>query len=68
MERFEEAVPLYLTACTVEGKTERTVQSYAETFRHFIGARSTNSNCPTPWQPSGRPMSTSSWAGCGSAA
>ena len=37
MERFEEAViPLYLTACTVEGKTERTVQSYAETLRHFI--------------------------------
>ena len=35
MERFEEAVPLYLTACTVEGKTERTVQSYAETLRHF---------------------------------
>ena len=30
MERFAEAVPLYLTACTVEGKTERTVQSYAE--------------------------------------
>ena len=35
MERFEEAVPLYLKACEVEGKTERTVQSYAETFRHF---------------------------------
>ena len=35
MERFEEAVPLYLTACTVEGKTERTVQSYAEILRHF---------------------------------
>ena len=47
MERFEEAVPLYLKACEVEGKTERTVQSYAETLRHFIGAQSTNSNCPT---------------------
>ncbi len=35
MERFEEAVPLYLTACTVEGKTDRTVQSYAETLRQF---------------------------------
>ena len=35
MERFEEAIPLYLTACTVEGKTDRTVQSYAETLRHF---------------------------------
>ncbi len=35
MERFEEAVPLYLKACEVEGKTERTVQSYAETLRHF---------------------------------
>ena len=34
MERFEEAVPLYLKACEVEGKTERTVQSYAETLRH----------------------------------
>ena len=39
MERFEEAVPLYLKACEVEGKTERTVQSYAETLRHFIGAQ-----------------------------
>ena len=38
MERFEEAVPLYLKACEVEGKTERTVQSYAETLRHFIHA------------------------------
>ena len=35
METFEEAVPLYLKACEVEGKTERTVQSYAETLRHF---------------------------------
>ena len=35
MERFEEAIPLYLTACTVEGKTDRTVQSYAETLRQF---------------------------------
>ena len=35
METFEEAVPLYLTACTVEGKTDRTVQSYAETLRQF---------------------------------
>ena len=38
MERFEEAVPLYLKACEVEGKTERTVQSYAETLHHFIRA------------------------------
>ena len=38
MERFEEAVPLYLKACEVEGKTDRTVQSYAETLRHFIRA------------------------------
>ena len=30
--------PLYLKACEVEGKTERTVQSYAETLRHFIRA------------------------------
>ena len=28
-------VPLYLKACEVEGKTDRTVQSYAETLRHF---------------------------------
>ena len=27
--------PLYLKACEVEGKTDRTVQSYAETLRHF---------------------------------
>ena len=25
----------YLTACTVEGKTDRTVQSYGETLRQF---------------------------------
>ena len=35
MERFEEVVPLYLKACEVEGKTDRTVQSYAETLRQF---------------------------------
>ena len=29
------AAAAFLTACTVEGKTERTVQSYAETLRHF---------------------------------
>lgn len=28
-------VPLYLRACAVEGKTERTVMSYAETLRQF---------------------------------
>ena len=38
METFKEAVPLYLKACEVEGKTERTVQSYAETLRHFSRA------------------------------
>ena len=35
MPALEELIPLYLTACTVEGKTERTVQSYAETLRQF---------------------------------
>ena len=44
----KKLVPLYLTACTVEGKTERTVQSYAETLRITSAAQSTNSNCPTP--------------------
>ena len=67
MERFEEAVPLYLKACEVEGKTERTVQSYAETLRQFR-AQSTNSNCPTRLEPSGRRMSTCSWAGSATAA
>ena len=38
MERFDELIPLYLKACEVEGKTERTVQSYAETLRHFSRA------------------------------
>ena len=38
MPILEQLIPLYLTACTVEGKTERTVQSYAETLRHFIRA------------------------------
>ena len=32
------AAAAFLTACTVEGKTNRTVQSYAETLRHFIRA------------------------------
>jgi len=32
---LDEVVPLYLRACDVEGKTDRTVQSYAETLRHF---------------------------------
>lgn len=32
---FEDLVPLYLKACSVEGKTERTVKSYAETLRQF---------------------------------
>ena len=67
MERFEEGVPLYLKACTVEGKTDRTVQSYAETLRHFIRAVD-QLQLPTRLEPSGRPMSISSWAGCGSAA
>ena len=40
MERFEEArPPLPHRPAQVEGKTERTVQSYAETLRHFRRAR-----------------------------
>ena len=35
MPILNQLIPLYLTACEVEGKTERTVQSYAETLRHF---------------------------------
>jgi site-specific recombinase XerD len=35
---LDQIVPLYLKACDVEGKTERTVQSYAETLRHFHSA------------------------------
>ena len=35
MQILDQLVPLYLTACTVEGKTDRTVQSYAETLRQF---------------------------------
>ena len=38
MASFEELIPLYLTACSVEGKTDRTVQSYAETLRQFVSA------------------------------
>ena len=38
MAAFGELIPLYLTACSVEGKTERTVQSYAETLRQFTTA------------------------------
>jgi site-specific recombinase XerD len=35
---FQQLIPLYLTACAVEGKTDRTVQSYAETLRQFTTA------------------------------
>src|SRR5262245_24350025 len=35
MTALDQIVPLYLKACEVEGKTDRTVQSYAETLRHF---------------------------------
>jgi hypothetical protein len=35
MAALQDLVPLYLKACEVEGKTDRTVQSYAETLRHF---------------------------------
>ena len=38
MPILEQLVPLYLKACEAEGKTERSVQSYAETLRHFIRA------------------------------
>src|SRR5215211_1656518 len=38
MTAFDKLVPLYLKACEVEGKTDRTVQSYAETLRHFCSA------------------------------
>src|SRR5712691_11076529 len=38
MTTLDEIVPLYLKACEVEGKTERTVQSYAETLRHLLNA------------------------------
>ena len=38
MPILDQLIPLYLTACTVEGKTDRTVQSYAETLRQFQGA------------------------------
>ncbi len=67
MERFEEAVPLYLTACTVEGKTDRTVQSYAGRCASS-GALGESLACRRMWQLSGRPTSICSWAGCGSAA
>ena len=39
MATFEDLVPLYLKACEVEGKTERTIQSYAETLRQFRSAQ-----------------------------
>jgi integrase/recombinase XerC len=35
MPALDELTPLYLKACEVEGKTDRTVQSYEETLRHF---------------------------------
>jgi integrase/recombinase XerC len=38
MPTLDELTPLYLKACEVEGKTDRTVQSYAETLRHFRSA------------------------------
>ena len=39
MTKLGEIVALYLKACEVEGKTDRTVQSYAETLRQFETAR-----------------------------
>ena len=63
MERFEEAIPLYLKACEVEGKTERTVQSYAETLRHFRRAVGELQVPELGLMPSGQPMFTCSWAG-----
>ncbi len=46
METFEEAVPLYLKACEVEGKTDA---QCSPTPRPSVtsSAQSTNSNCPT---------------------
>ena len=38
MPALDQLIPLYLTACTVEGKTDRTVQSYDETLHQFQGA------------------------------
>ena len=35
MSTFTELIPFYLTVCTVEGRTDRTVQSYAETLGQF---------------------------------
>ena len=34
-QALDQLIPLYLTACTVKGKTDRTVQSYDETLRQF---------------------------------
>ena len=62
MERFEEVVPLYLKACEVEGKTNRTVQSYAETLRQFRRA-GRELGLPEDVAAFGRRTSTSSWAG-----
>ena len=59
--------PLYLTACTVEGKTDRTVQSYAETLRQFRRA-GRELGLPEDLAAFRPAMSISSWAGCGSAA
>ena len=35
MPALDQLIPLYLTACTVKGKTDRTVQSYDGTLRQF---------------------------------
>ena len=35
MPTLEKLIPLYPKACEVEGKTDRTVQSYAETLHQF---------------------------------
>ena len=47
----------------MEGKTDRTVQSYAETLHHFIRAVD-QLQLPNSVEPSGQHMSTCSWAGC----
>ena len=38
MAKLDELIPLYLKACAVEGKTDRTLQAYDETMRRLRSA------------------------------
>ena len=67
MAALEQLTFLYLKACTIEGKTDRTVESYGETLRQFQGAVR-ELGLPENMEAFGAgPCLFSSWTVCGAA-